>query len=142
VYATKVLIRGLLLSIVCTALTTTVRAADDAGVELVKSAAPAVKRGARATVSLTLLPRAGNRLLADGPLLVRVSGDGVAPERALYRRDDAVDPHAEAPRFELAFRGERAGAAVLRARLTFYVCRGARCRPVEADADWSFDVTP
>jgi hypothetical protein len=89
----------------------------------------------RGTVSLSILPRAGFRLLADGPLSVRLSGEGLVPERTLLRREDAVDPRAEAPRFELPFRRPRAAAtaaapATLTATLTFYICRGERCRPV------------
>jgi hypothetical protein len=118
------------------------RAADDLGVELVKSTPAPVTKGQRAAVSLTLLPRAGTRLLADGPLVVHVSGDGLTVERALYRREDAVDPRAEAPRFELAFRGTRPGAAELRARCSFYACRGARCRPVESEALFKVDIAP
>jgi hypothetical protein len=111
-------------------------------VELVKSPPAPVAKGQRGAVSLTLLPRAGNRLLEDGPLLVRVSGEGLIVERALYRREDAVDPRAEAPRFELAFRGTRPGPADLRARCTFYVCRAARCRPVESEAVFSVQIAP
>jgi hypothetical protein len=118
------------------------RAADDVGVEIVKSTATPVAVGQRATLSLTLLPRAGNRLLADGPLIVHVAGEGVAVERALYRREDAIDPRAEAPRFELAFRGARPGPAELRARCTFYVCRAARCRPVESEAIFKLEISP
>ncbi|MGZ3443082.1 MAG: hypothetical protein ACXVDD_26355 [Polyangia bacterium] len=84
------------------------------------------------TLSLTILPRPGFRLGADTPVLVRLDGAGVELPRKLYRREDAVDPRAEAPRFEVAFR--RAAAAVPAARidaeLTFYVCKAARCRPV------------
>lgn len=99
-------------------------AADDTGYEVVFDVrAP--------TVSLSILPHAGYQLLADGPLLVRLRGDGVTPERALYRREDAVDPRAEAPRFELRVRRDRPGPARLDAELTFYICRGARCRAVE-----------
>jgi hypothetical protein len=102
----------------------TTDAADDPGYEVVLEVrAP--------TVSLSILPHAGYQLLADGPLLVRLRGDGVTPDRPLYRREDAVDPRAAAPRFELHFRRDRAGAARLDADLTFYICRGARCRPVE-----------
>jgi hypothetical protein len=128
--------------LVAAAIATPAQAADDVGVELVKSAPAPVAKGQRGAVSLTLLPRAGNRLLADGPLLVHVSSDGVAVERALYRREDAVDPRAEAPRFELAFRGARPGPAELHARCTFYVCRGARCRPVESEAVFRVEIAP
>jgi hypothetical protein len=111
--------------------------ATDAGFEIVQGAAPLARPGVRATVSLSLLPRTGHRLLADGPLLVRLVGDGVTPERPLYRRDDAVDPRAEAPRFELAFVRGRGATAELRAQLTFYLCRRGRCRPVETEVRWN-----
>src|SRR5262245_10472978 len=111
----------------------TVAFADEPEFDVVVGGMPDSKPGERATVSLSILPRAGFRLLADGPLLVRLQGERVTPERTLYRRDDAVDPRAEAPRFELAFRRPRAPAkepATLTATLTFYLCRGERCRPV------------
>jgi hypothetical protein len=110
--------------------------ADEPEFDVMVGAMPESQPGERATVSLSILPRAGFRLLADGPLLVRLAGERVTPERALLRRDDAVDPRAEAPRFELPFRrvrvpaGSGAGAATLTATLTFYICRGERCRPV------------
>lgn len=104
----------------------------DAEYDVVVGALPAVKVGEHATVSLSLLPRAGYRLLADGPLVVRLAGDGLVPDKALLRREDAVDPRAEAPRFELPFHrtSARAGDAALTATLTFYICDAARCRPV------------
>jgi hypothetical protein len=105
-------------------------AAPDAEYDVVVGAMPATKVGEHAAVSLSILPRAGYRLLADGPLLVRLAGDGVSPDRALYRREDAVDPRAEAPRFELPFRRTRAAGVTLTATLTFYICGRLRCRPV------------
>ncbi len=98
--------------------------------DVVVGAMPAAKIGEHAAVSLSILPRAGYRLLADGPLLVRLAGDGLTPDKALLRREDAVDPRAEAPRFELPFRRQRAANATLTATLTFYICNAARCRPV------------
>ena len=102
----------------------------DSEYDVVVGALPAVKVGEHATVSLSLLPRAGYRLLADGPLVVRLAGDGFTPDKALLRREDAVDPRAEAPRFELPFRRARAANSTLTATLTFYICDAARCRPV------------
>lgn len=81
------------------------------------------------TLSLSILPRPGFRLGADAPVLVRLDGAGVELPRKLYRREDAVDPRAEAPRFEIAYRAATAGARI-DAELTFYVCKAARCRPV------------
>ena len=81
------------------------------------------------TLSLSILPRPGYRLGADTPVVVHVEGTGVELPRKLYRRQDAVDPRAEAPRFEVAFRPTAPGARI-DAELTFYICRAARCRPV------------
>ncbi len=117
-------------------------AADDDGFDLVRSAAPPVRAGARAQVSLSVVPRAGHRLLADGPILVKLRGDGVRPTRALYRRDDAIDPRADVPRFELGFTADRAGAAHLEADCVFYLCKGEKCRPIETRIDWLLDVAP
>ncbi|HZS37828.1 MAG TPA: hypothetical protein VFF06_13415 [Polyangia bacterium] len=118
-------------------------AAPDDGYELVRGPAPAgMRRGDKATVSLSLVPRAGHHLLQSGPVLVRLRGDGVRPVRALYRRDDAVDPRADVPRFELGFVAEREGRARLAGDCTFYVCKADRCRPVETHVDWTVDVAP
>ena len=83
----------------------------------------------RQTLSLSILPRPGYRLGADTPVLVRLDGTGVELPRKLYRRQDAVDPRAEAPRFEVPFRAPSAGARI-DAELTFYICKSSRCRPV------------
>jgi hypothetical protein len=81
------------------------------------------------TLSLSILPRPGYRLGGETPVLVRVDGSGVELSRKLYRRQDAVDPRAEAPRFEIAFSRATPGARI-DAELTFYICRAARCRPI------------
>jgi hypothetical protein len=86
------------------------------------------------TLSLTILPRPGFRLGADTPVLVRVDGIAIEVPRKLYRREDAVDPRAEAPRFEIVFRRPPPTLSApnprINAELTFYVCKAARCRPV------------
>lgn len=122
-------LRRVAVAVLACALAPAPARADDPGYEVVMTVGrnPA---GAPA-VSLSILPHAGWHLYADGPLLVRLHGDGVTPARPLYRREDAVDPRAEAPRFELPLGRDRAGPARLSATLTFYICRAARCRPVE-----------
>ena len=86
------------------------------------------------TLSLSILPRPGYRLGAETPVDVRVDGTGVELPRKLFRRQDAVDPRAEAPRFVIAFSRTSAGgdraAARIDAELTFYICKAARCRPI------------
>jgi hypothetical protein len=107
--------------------------ADEPDLELSRGPVPTVRTGQKSSVSLTLLPRSGARLYTDGPLIVRVEGNGVKLPRTLYLREDAVDPRAEAPRFEIQFSPERAEWK-LAARVTAWICRGSRCRPVELEA--------
>ena len=114
--------------------------ADEPGYELATQPPPPLKASQRARLSLTVIPRAGYRLLTDGPVLVRLTGENVTPEHALLRRDDAVDPRAEAPRFELPLRAGQPGPARLDARCTFYLCRAARCHPVEAGVAFALTV--
>jgi hypothetical protein len=83
----------------------------------------------RPSLSLSILPRPGYRLLAGAPVLVHLAASGVDLPRTLYRREDAVDPRAEAPRFDIAL-AHVTPAARVDAELTFYICRAARCRPV------------
>ena len=122
------------------ALASLAGAAPDPGFELVRGAVPAVKVRQNAALSLSIVPHPGHRLLASAPVIVRLSGEGVHPARAEYRREDAVDPRAEVPRFELAITGDKAGAATLTADCTFYLCRGKLCRPVETRAVFNLDV--
>lgn len=112
-----------------------VRASDgdgDPGVELVTRATPGAK--GRVTLSLTLLPRAGHRLHPDAPIVLHPRARGARLERALYTRADAVDPRAEAPRFELVLTVEDAANAAVDVACAFTLCRGDRCRPVETTA--------
>jgi hypothetical protein len=80
-------------------------------------------------LSLSILPRPGYRLGAETPVEVRLVATGVELARKLYRRQDAVDPRAEAPRFEIPYRAATTGAR-LDAELTFYICKATRCRPI------------
>jgi hypothetical protein len=114
----------------------------DEAFELVRGPAPAVRAGQSAAVSLSIVPRSGYRLLDGGPVLVLVRGEHARPRHALYKRDDAIDPRADVPRFELAFTAERAGAARLEAACTFYVCKAARCRPIETTLTWELTIAP
>jgi hypothetical protein len=125
-----------MMTVVCTAH---VALADD-GYELVAAPPPALKSGHKATLSLSVAPRAGHRLLPDGPLLVRLTGDGLKLPRLSFERDDAVDPRADVPRFELPIVAGARGPAHLTAACTFYLCQGARCRPVETSTTWTLTI--
>jgi hypothetical protein len=113
---------------------------DDPGFELVRGAAPAMKVRQSAALSLSIVPHAGHRLLAGGPVIVRLRGEGLRPQRLLYHRDEAVDPRADVPRFELPVTAEKAGAARLEAQCTFYLCRGELCRPIETATSFTVEI--
>src|SRR5262245_39967268 len=117
-------------------------AAEDDGYDLVPGTLGAVRLTKRVSVSLTVVPHRNHFLLPDGPVLVRLSGQGIRLERTLFHREEAVDPRAEAPRFELSFVAVQTGPAHLDASCTFYLCQEKRCRPVETDAHWSFNIEP
>ena len=116
-------------------LIATAARADDAELELSRNVPAKLAVGQKGAVSLTLLPRSGARIDSDAPLVIRLTADGAKLVRAHYQREDAVDPRAEAPRFELALSPERADWK-LTAHVIAWVCRGSRCRPVETDASW------
>jgi hypothetical protein len=110
----------------------------DEGYQLVQApSSPAeVKPNKKVVLSLTVLPHAGNRLLADGPVELRVSARNARALKPALHREDAVDPRAEAPRFELPIAVESIAAEVS-VDCVFYLCAGARCRPVTTTARWS-----
>lgn len=91
----------------------------------------AFERGRGGLVSISVVPAPGLRLLAEGPLLVELEGRALDPARRRLTRQDAVDPRAESPRFELELRPHRDGSPLLIAKLIAWVCRGQRCRPIE-----------
>jgi len=117
--------------------------AEDEGYDLVQSPPPAHARaGAKTVLSLSVVPRTGHRLLADGPVHVRVTASGAHPARSLYQREDAVDPRADVPRFELTLTTDKhKGTAKVDAACTFYLCKDTRCRPIETTATWTFPST-
>ena len=101
-------------------------------------------RGRAATFSVVLSPAPGLHLLDEGPLILDIEGTGVEPSTRSLGRNDAVDPRAEIPRFEIEVRAHRDSTPTLHAHLLVWVCRGTRCRPVEIDQAIAFarDPTP
>ncbi len=99
-------------------------------------------RGHATVVSLGIALAPGVRLLEDGPLLLSLDAVALSPPHRTLRRRDAVDPRAEVPRFEIELRPERVGAPSLTAKLTAWVCRGPRCRPVELSVPLPLALAP
>lgn len=89
--------------------------------------------GAEAAPSLTIAPAAEHSISRQGPLLITLE---VAPAEGLtlrthrYRREDAADERAEAPRFDLRLRAAAAGDYRIAIELDFWVCRRWSCWPV------------
>jgi hypothetical protein len=102
-------------------------------VELRAPEAVDVGVGATAVVSLTVAPPSGRSISSDGPVVVELSGDGVALPRRRYGLRDAADPAAEAPRFDLRVRGETAGEHPVTIAVRLWLCGKHTCRPVRAE---------
>jgi hypothetical protein len=83
-------------------------------------------------LSLTIAPRPGFRISRDAPMTVELSAgaDGLQLRKRRYRRADAADEHAEAPRFDLRFKALRAGSHRLAVTVGFWVCDPHSCRSV------------
>lgn len=96
-------------------------------------------------VSLTIAPEAGRTVSRKGPLRVTLAAepaDGLELPRRQYRRSDAADALAEAPRFDLAVRGRRPGPARLLVAVRFWLCGRWTCWPVAVERRVAVDVTP
>jgi hypothetical protein len=115
--------------------------AEEPSYDLYQPSPPALTVDRPASISLSVAPRPGYRLLGDGPVTLRLSGTGLLLPRPELRREDAADPRAEVPRFEVPVVPTRAGQARLEADLVFYVCRQKRCRPIETRATWALEVS-
>ena len=114
------------------AMTGVARAQADAGFEL-RAADATVEVGAPAAISLTIAPAAGRTVSHDGPVRVELAADdGLALARRRYVRKDAVDPAADAPRFELKLKAVAAGDHAIELDVRFWLCGAKVCRPVRA----------
>ncbi|MCB9561726.1 MAG: hypothetical protein H6709_16720 [Kofleriaceae bacterium] len=91
-----------------------------------------VAPGVAATVSLTVAPAAGWTVSRDGPLRIALASSTLTLPRRRYRRGHAVDPAADAPRFELKLTAPTAGEHALDVDVHAWLCAGKTCRPVHA----------
>jgi hypothetical protein len=137
-------IRGLALAVALAALAVALAALPavaappvsdrDRDVELRAPAEVSAVAGAVAVVSLTLAPATGRAVSTDGPLRIELTAsDGLVAPRRRYARRDAVDPAADAPRFELKVRAVTAGDHRLHIAARFWLCGKATCKPVRAE---------
>jgi hypothetical protein len=65
---------------------------------------------------------------AQAPLKIKIEAPaGLELGKGELGRKDAVDPRAEAPRFEVPFTATAAGVQQAKANLDFYICSDAWC---------------
>jgi hypothetical protein len=92
-----------------------------------------VEIGAEAAPSLTIAPAPDHSISRQGPLLITLEvtpAEGLTLRKHRYRRGDAADERAEAPRFDLRLRAATAGDYRVAIELDFWVCRRWSCRPI------------
>ncbi|HTN51325.1 MAG TPA: hypothetical protein VML50_02890 [Anaeromyxobacter sp.] len=111
------------------------RAADPAAEEAARSyridtagTTASLAVGGRGTFRLAIVPIGKTHVHPQAPLRIALgSTSGLALAKAELRHQDAVDPAAEGPRFEVPFTASAAGAQEARAKLDFFICSDQWC---------------
>jgi hypothetical protein len=89
--------------------------------------------GTSGSLAISLAIDRGLAISKDAALILDVAPEGsVTVKRRRLGRADAVDPDADAPRFQIAVHGESAGDFALKLHLRFWLCGNKVCRPVDA----------
>jgi len=87
-----------------------------------------LRQGEEGKIVLALLPLPGAHVDPAAPLRVSLSASpGLKMSRRVLSHQDAVDPRALGPRFEVPFTATKRGAQVARARLDFFICSETWC---------------
>lgn len=90
--------------------------------------------GTAGAVSMTVSPEPGFSVSRAGPFRISLAATpdrgGLSLPRRRYRREDAADPLAASPRFDLAVRAAAPGRYRLDVTARFWICRKRSCRPV------------
>jgi hypothetical protein len=88
-----------------------------------------VKVGEPGTLVLVIRPKSPTwHVHPQAPLKIRFEGPAsIKIEKAALARRDAVDPKAEAPRFESAFVAAAVGPQDVKASLDFFICSDTAC---------------
>jgi hypothetical protein len=121
------------ISIVVVVLVARADAQREAGWELKVPERVELAPGASGTLPITLALDRGLVLSKDAALILDLAPDaGVTVKKRRLGRADAVDPDADAPRFQVAVRADAAGDFTLKLHLRFWLCGSKLCRPVDA----------
>jgi hypothetical protein len=86
-----------------------------------------VKVGGKGTLVLSIVPVEKVHVHPQAPLKIALAARGLTLEKASLGHKDAVDPKAEAPRFEVPFVATAAGKQEATAKLDFFICSDQWC---------------
>lgn len=88
--------------------------------------------GDAATLPIAIAVDRGLVISRDAPVILDVSSNGgVTTRKARLGRNDAVDPGADAPRFDVPLKAAQPGEHVVKIRLRMWLCGGRSCRPLD-----------
>lgn len=88
---------------------------------------PELKAGGKGTLVLAIVPVAKVHVHPQAPLKITLEAQGLTLEKTSLGHKDAVDPKAEAPRFEVPFAAAAAGKREAKAKLDFFICSDQWC---------------
>ncbi len=87
----------------------------------------AVKPGGQGKLVLAIVPIAKVHVHPQAPLKVTLESAGLALAKTSLGHQDAVDPKAEGPRFEVPFVAQQKGRQDAKAKLDFFICSDQWC---------------
>ena len=99
--------------------------------------------GTSGTLALSIAIDRGLTISKDGGLILDLAPEGaLTVKRRRLGRADAVDPDAEAPRFQIPVHGEGSGDFALKVHVRFWLCGDKVCRPIDARRTIAVTVVP
>ena len=100
-----------------------------------------VTLGEAATLPIAIAVDRGLVISKDAPVIVDVTATGVTTRKPRLGRAEAVDPEADAPRWEVPLKTTAAGEHVVKIRLRMWLCGGRSCRPLDVKRQATIVVT-
>ncbi len=100
----------------------------------------AVKPGGQGKVVLAIVPIGKVHVHPQAPLKITLESAGLALGKTSLGHQDAVDPKAEGPRFEVPFVAEKRGRHEAKAKLDFFICSDQWCVKQVKDVAVPVDV--
>jgi len=97
--------------------------------------------GASGKLVLAIVPLNGTHVHPQAPLKIALSGTpGLKLSKDVLGHQDAIDPKAEGPRFEVPFTAAQPGPQVARAKVDFFICSDQWCVKQSRDVAVPVDV--